>query len=675
MTQVAQTDPIIDNADTSNLFGPGFVHAEDDAERKVDFKIIASLFGGMFLIAAVISNWVMDTPEQGGILAIFAAFLLGLPIVIDAIKGLGQGARSSHMEELIALAIIASFASQQYLECGAVAFFMLISSFVEDRAAVGARKTIESLIRITPTRAFKLTEQGEVPIDAKDLRPGDVVVVRPGDNIPGDGVIKTGSSTIDQAHITGESVPVEKTVGDEVFSGTINESGRIEVEITRAGKDSTLGQVQQLILQAAETRPAVVRILERYAAYYTPTVLMIAFIVYVFTQDLNKCISLLLIACPCAIILSGPTAMVAALSAAARLGVMIKSVTDLEVGRRVTAIVLDKTGTLTVGKLSVTRMKPAEGIDGADLLQICASLEESSKHPVARAINDVARKANVQLLPVSNFQEVAGRGVSGTVDGQHILVGREKWLREQDVDMTGVEIDEDEGLSLLFVARNGKALGWLGLADTARRGSAGAMEDLAELGVQRRVMITGDLWSPARRIAADMNITDFEAEALPGHKLEMVKLLKEKGHTVAVVGDGVNDGPALAAGDISIAMGAAGSDVAIHSASIALMNNNLNRIAFLIRLSRATTGVIRQNLIGVIVYIFFMLVLLSLGWVTPLIAAMCHGASSIIVVFNSARLIREGEDVTDTEIEHDHERSATQAAAARLETVAMSSAT
>jgi len=676
VTQLAQPDALTDNAETPNLFGPGFVHATDDAERKVDFKIVASLFGGMFLIAAVISHYMMNMPVQGDVLAILASLLLGTPIIIDATKGLfgegGLGARSSHMEELIALAIIASFASGAYIECGSVAFFMLISSFIEDRTAVGARKTIESLIRITPTRAFKLTEHGEVPVEAKDLRPGDIVVVRPGDNIPGDGIIKAGSSTIDQANITGESVPVEKTAGDDVFSGTINESGRLEVEITRAGKDSTLGQVQKLILQAAETKPAVVRVLERYAAYYTPTVLMIAFIVYILSgYDLNKCISLLLIACPCAIILSGPTAMVAALSASARLGVMIKSVTDLEVARHITAIVLDKTGTLTVGKLSVTRMKPAQGVDGADLLQLCASLEESSKHPVARAVNNVARKANVELLPVEDFQEIAGRGVSGMVNGQTVLVGREKWLKEQGVDMSALQVDEDEGLSLLFVAQNNKAIGWIGLADTSRRGSAAAMEELAELGVQRRVMITGDLWSPARHIASEMNITDFEAEALPGHKLDMVGLLKEKGHTVAVVGDGVNDGPALAAGDISIAMGAAGSDVAIHSASIALMNNNLNRIAFLIRLSRRTMFVIRQNLIGVIFYILIMLVLLSMGHITPLVAAICHGVSSIAVVFNSARLIREGEDVVDTEIETEA-RPGTRAAETRLESVAVS---
>ena len=419
--------------------------------------------------------------------------------------------------------------------------------------------------------------------------------------------------------------------------------------MTSAGKDSTLGKVKDLILQASFSKPAVVRLLDKYASFYTPTILMIAGIVYFITQDLNNAIVLLLISCPCAIILAAPTGMVAAISAASRLGVYVKNVSDLEVARRISAIIFDKTGTLTVGELDVSRLYPADGVDAADLLLTAASVEHNSKHPVARALVRTAKKAQIELAEVTNFQEVAGRGVTASINEQQIIVGREAWVQEMGINIAGLDTSDGEGMSLLFVARDGQILGWVGMEDKVRAGAAHTMDELEELDIKRRVMITGDRKSPALKVAQQVHVTDVEYEALPGDKLELVKTLKANGHTVCVIGDGVNDGPALAAGDVSVAMGAAGSDVAINSATVALMNNNLNRIPFLIRLSRSTVTVIRQNLIGTMIYILFMIGLLWAGHLTPLGAAIGHGVSSIIVIFNSARLIREGEDIQDHE--------------------------
>ncbi|MEM8739707.1 MAG: cation-translocating P-type ATPase, partial [Planctomycetota bacterium] len=636
------------------------------AARKVDGQIIAVLFGCTVLITAIIAKFVFEAQDYSDLLAMAAAVLLGGPIVYGAAKSLFTGRCShdhgeckhdhdhdahrsdSHMEELVAIAIIASFADAQYLETAAVAFFMLIASLIEHRTAVGALKSIESLIRITPTKAIKLNPDGsESPAQAADLQPGDRVLVLPGDNIPGDGTVQEGLSTVDQANITGESLPIEKTPGDEVFGGTINETGRLVIQITRAGEDSTLGKVQHLILQASKTRPAAVRELSKYAAFYTPVVVMLAAIIYFFTHDLSNSISLLLIACPCAMILAAPTAVVAALSAAARLGVYVKSVAELEVVRRVTAFVFDKTGTITTGQLAVTRMKPVPGITPADLLRDAVSVEQNSRHPVARAVVAIAQKANVAPAPTDHVEEIAGRGVKATVNGRPVMVGRQSWLADQGVDLTPFtdsdDLQEAEGLSLLFVAVNGQYAGWLGMADQPRDSAADAIADLGELGVKRRVMITGDRQSPAKRVAHAVGITDYTAEALPGDKLTLVEELKAAGHTVAVLGDGVNDGPALAAGHVSIAMGAAGSDVAVNSARIALMNNNLDRLPFLVTLSRQTVAVIRQNLIGTMIYILLMLALLAAGVLTPLGAAIGHGISSILVIFNSARLVRVGE--------------------------------
>ncbi len=639
--------PEHDLSGSGGLFQSGFATKQDEPEQRVDAKIVATLIGGCLLLTSIAARFLFDDEFHSGLLAMIASLCLGVPIILEAAQSLlgrmHAGEETSHMEELVALAVLASFASGQYLECGSIAFFMLIASFIEDRTAVGARKTIESLVRITPTRAFKLKGEEEVEVEAKDLLPGDSIVVRPGENIPADGQIYKGESTIDEGTITGESVPVEKSRGDDVYGGTVNVTGILFIEVSRAGKDSTIGQIQKLILAAAEQRPAVVRLLDRYAEYYTPVVLMIACILLFFTRDLDRAISFLLIACPCAIILSGPTAVVAALSAAARLGVLVKTVSDLEIARRITAIVVDKTGTMTTGRLSVSKIQTADGVDGAELLTLCAAAERGSRHPLARAVVELAERARVPTVETDQFEEITGRGVRVVIDGSEVSVGRKTWIEENGVDLSPLDVSEAEGMSLLFVARDGAAIGWLGLQDVVRDGAAPALKELADLGVRRRYMITGDRSSAAERIAKELPLTDTEAEALPGRKYDLVEELKSQGHTVAVVGDGVNDGPALAAGDVSFAMGAAGSDVAINSASIALMNNELDRLPFIVRLSRRTVGVIRQNLIGVMLYILGMLVLLGLGLITPLLAAIAHGLSSIAVVLNSARLVREGE--------------------------------
>lgn len=635
---------------------------------RVGIQILATLVGGALLACSLIAYFL--TPRYGSdfhttILAMLAAILLGAPLVWVALKDMAHG--HMHMNELVALAVIAAFAIGKYQEAAAIAFFMIISVLIENRTALGARASIESLVRITPTRAHRLTDDGaDTEVDAADLRPGDRVRVRPGDNIPADGRILDGSSTVNQANITGESLPADKEAGDEVFGGTINLTGVMTIQVTMAGADATLGRVKQMILQAEATRIPIMRMIDRYAGWYTPTVLMLVAIVWIFSQQSGhgaedawqRAIAMLVIACPCPLILATPTAMVAALSAAARLGVLVKSVIDLESARSLTAIVFDKTGTLTTGELEVVRLKPADGIEGVDLLQAAAALEQNSRHPVARSVVRVARKARLTLAAAEGFSETPGRGVSASVEGRPIHVGRADWLCDNTrVGLTDYQKQriqaaqsspEAEGLSVLFVVRDGQLLGWIGLMDNTRPEAAAAVDDLRNLGLKRLIIVTGDRKNVAKRVADEMH-TDYEAEVLPQQKLEIVADLKQRGHRVAVVGDGVNDAPALAAGDVSIAMGAAGSDVAIHSASIALMNNNLNRIPFLVRLSRRTSGVIKQNLIIGFVFILVFEILAAAGFVTPIQAAVLHVVAGLIVVFNSARLVRSGEEIEHAE--------------------------
>ncbi len=703
----------------------------DSATGRISYQIIATLLGGVLLICSLIAHpWLglFENEFYYTALAFVSAVLLGAPLVWVAFKDLLTG--HTHMNELVALAVLAAFATEQYQEAAAIAFFMIISVLIENRTALGAQASIESLIRITPTRAARLAKRvadeikqqaarGEVAIetpretgaladtmadesqaapdvdqtdetdeqaaahgdedevDARDLRPGDVVRVRPGDNIPADGVILRGLSTVNQATITGESLPADKSPGDEVFGGTINLTGVMEIEVTKAGEDTTLGKVKNLILQAESTRIPIMRMIDRYAGWYTPTILMLVaitlFIAYRSDWDnpMQRAISMLVIACPCAMILATPTAMVAALSAAARLGVLIKSVVDLEAARNLTSIVFDKTGTLTTGELEVTRLAPAPGVEAVELLSVAGAVERNSRHPVARAVVGVAHKARVKLAASEDFHEAPGRGVSATIDGQPVLVGRGEWVIEQDDRFDAANKQyvrnalgsaEAEGLSLLFVTKGDRVLGWVGLADNTRPEAAGAMDTLRAQGLRRLIMVTGDRESVAKRVAGQMH-TEYRAEVLPHEKLELVDELKEAGHKVAVIGDGVNDAPALAAGDISIAMGAAGSDVAIHSAKIALMNNNLNRIPFLVDLSRRSSRIIKQNLIFALAFIILFLVLAAAGLIPEIVAAILHVVSGLIVVFNSARLVRAGEDLEHAEEAGDRpERSTPRAA-------------
>ena len=616
--------------------------------------IVGILTGGMFVLLAYVSDWVFagDTDAGGknfysDALALAGALLLGAPVVWHAFKCLLHG--HMHMDELVALAIIAAIAAIDYKAAGAVAFFLLLSNLIETRTALGARASIEGLVRLAPKKAHRLGEGGaEELVDPRELTPGDVVRVRPGDNVPADGEIISGQSSINQANITGESLPVDKVVGDEVFSGTNNLSGAIDVKVTRAGEDTTLGKVQKLILEAEGTRIPIMRMIDRYAAWYTPTILMLAGTVLFFTRDMERAVTMLVVACPCALILAVPTAMVASLSCAARLGIFIKDVSNIETARELTGFVFDKTGTLTTGELSVTQLRPAPGVDGADLLRTAAAAEQLSKHPVARAIVAVASKAKVAVEACGQFEEVAGRGVRASRNGQEILVGRRAWVQELGVSleaMSGEQYAEPEGVSILYVVRDKTVLGWIGMEDRTRDEARQAMDELRTLGLRELVMVTGDRWSVAHRVAAEMGCTDVQAEVLPADKLELVAALQRQGHKLAVVGDGVNDAPALAAGDLSIAMGAAGSDVAINSATIALLNNDLRRLPFLVRLSRRTIHVVHQNLIFGVAFIVTLLILAGLGKLPPVWGALLHVAASTFVIFNSARLVRFGEEL------------------------------
>jgi Zn2+/Cd2+-exporting ATPase len=615
-------------------------------------RLKQTLVGLIFIVNAWVVQWFLDKGTNAESMvanfsAMIGAIILGYPIVWTALKDVRRGILS--INELVGIAVLAAFASGQYEIAGIVAFFMLMGEIIESRTAAGARASIESLIKLTPTKARRINSNGdEDEVAAKDLSVGDVIRVRPGDNVAADGEIVNGQGSFNQANITGESLPVDKKPGDEVFAGTQNLTGVLEIRVSRAGQDTTLGRVRGLILAAEKTKLPIMRIVDQYMGYYTPFVLVIGALVWAFSQNLNNVIAVLIVACPCAFILATPTAMVAALSAAARLGILIKNVGDIEAASRINAFVFDKTGTLTTGKLSVSRLNPIGDVKPAELLRIAATAERYSNHPTAKALAILAEEAGVPMGNPEDFTETAGRGIKARVDDAQVVIGRAQWLRDNgvtgDFEQT-VDLNETEGFSLVFAARDGICVGWIGLRDETRAEARESLAALFEVGVRRVAMVSGDRQPVAARVALEIGCEEVVAECLPQNKVEFVRQIKKRGYRVAVVGDGVNDAPALAAGDIGIAMGAAGSEVAIHSATIALMNNDLRRLPFLMRLSKSTRSVINQNFMVGVIFIIGGLIAAAFGYVHPILAAVLHNVGSLIVVFNSARLVRYGEEL------------------------------
>jgi Cd2+/Zn2+-exporting ATPase len=615
---------------------------------RVSMALLGTLCGGVLLLNSAIAPLFYGSgSEVAQLSAMVGAILLAFPVVLHALESVVQG--KMHMDELVALAIVAAFANGEYGTAGTVAFIMLLGELMETRTALGARASIESLIKLTPTSANVVGADGsEREVQISDLAPGYVVRVRPGDNIPADGEVKDGFSSVNEATITGESLPVDKAGGMQVFAGTTNLTGALDITVTKAGEDTTLGKVQSLIMAAEKTQIPIMRIIDSHIKWYVPTILMIAAIIWFFTGEINRSISALVVSCPCALILATPTAMVAALSAAARLGILIKNVSLLEIAGRMTAVVFDKTGTLTTGHLYVTKLEPAEGVAPAEMLRVAASAEQMSKHPAAKALVNLAKEANVSLEASLDFRESPGKGVTAVVESAQVMVGRDTFLTENGVDVSNIadpSLHEEQGFSTLYVAKDSMCIGWIGLQDKARPQAQQAVSDLFEAGIKRVTMLTGDRSEVANRVCAELGCTDFKAHCLPQDKLAVVGKIKTDGHTVAVVGDGINDAPALAAGDLGIAMGAAGSDVAINSASIALMSDDLGRLPFLVRLSRKTRNVINQNLLFGIIFIVLGVAASAAGWLPIVVAAVLHLTGSVIVIFNSARLVRLGEEL------------------------------
>jgi Cd2+/Zn2+-exporting ATPase len=615
----------------------------DHSETGMKWRITLVLLGGVCLILSGILRWLR--PDQGDLAvtwSMLGAIVTALPIFRDALLGFRSKAFANtefYMNQFITLAVIACFVTQQYVVGGVVAIILLVGHILEDRSMLGTNEAINSLLHLSRVSARRVRNGVEEEVDAESLAEGETVRVRPGDTMPADGLVVSGFSTVNKATITGESLPVEVEAGTTVFAGTSNLTGLIEVRVTETGTQTVLGRVKEIVEEAQQTRAPIVRLTEEYARYYMPLILLIAGFVLFFTKDVQRAISVIVVSIPCTFVLAGPSAMVAALAAASRMGILIKSVRFFEVANDIDTVVFDKTGTLTTGELRVAAITPNDGMAENELLALVAAVEQHSTHPIARAIVMAAQERQLEIADAEDVQEEHGHGLLGRVGQFKVAVGRGAWLKAQAIEIPKKDKSFDD-LSALHVGVDRKLVGIIYLSDTVRAEAKGVSSDLRQGGVDHLMMLTGDRRSVAESIAKHIGMTEFEADCLPEQKQEAVHKLKTNGRKVMVVGDGVNDAPALAAGDLSVAMGALGSDVAIQTADIALMASDLRRVPHFLALSDKALRIINQNMLCGFVFIAAAIVLSGVGFIPPIAAAFVHEFGAFFVIFNSARLLR-----------------------------------
>lgn len=623
-------------------------------------RMLAIYFvGGMLLVAAGVASTLLSAQvpaEVAAIPAVVAALLLGLPLFYASWKELRAGSASA--SSLASLAILGLFCVQKFQTAGWVALILLVADQVLRRTAASAERAIERLVKLTPNVARVVRAGAEVEVPLTEVKLGDVVRVRPGENLPVDGVVVAGLSTLDQASLTGEAAPHEVATNDQVYAGTTNLSGLLDIRATAAGKDTTIGKVSQLISAAERSRTPRQLLIETVARFYVPVVLSLAFVTFFVggsdTGSLERAIAVLFVACPTALLISSPTAMVAAFASAARLGIMIKQTRFLEAASDIDTVVFDKTGTLTTGKFSVSRLAPAPGVDGAELLSAAAHGEAQSNHPLARSILATAQAARIAIDAGGSHEEVHGRGVKATTPVGRVWVGRPTWLAELFPQMApdiAAATARVEGMTGVHVVKEGgqqagggpRYLGCVGLEDKVRPNTRGVIDRLRELGIRRVAIFTGDRLAVAERVGHAVGADALEAECLPAEKHEQVIGLTRLGRRVMMVGDGINDGPSLAAANVGVAMGLGGSDIATNSAGVALMNDDLGRIPFLVELARMNRRVVAQNIAISIVVAVIGLALAAAGYIDVFAALLFHFLGDIIVILNSFRLFRFGE--------------------------------
>ncbi len=574
-----------------------------------------------------------------------AVIICGIPLLYLSVWRIihNHGISKISSALLISIAMIAAIAIGDLFAAGEVAFIMSIGAILEDKTTERAKKGLKELISLTPRQGRRIVNGKEEMIAAEEIKMEDVLRVLPGETIPVDGDIIEGTTSVDQSIMTGESLPVDKAVGDSVFCGTINRFGTIEIRASKLGEDSSLQKLIRMVEEAENKKAPMARIADKAASWLVPVALLIAIAAWIVTKDIVRAVTVLVVFCPCALVLATPTAIMAAIGQATKHGGIIKSGEALERMGQVDTVAFDKTGTLTNGNLVVKDIYPFDReADRSLLLRLTASAESYSEHPLAKAITAYAKEENVELLEVEDFHMIPGKGISAVVRGERLFCGNGAFLKEQGIEGNSgaeqvLERFRSQGKAVILIADAEKLLGAVTLSDTLRDASASMTERLRNIGTHA-VLLTGDHRQTAVYFAEQVGIADVRAELLPEQKVSEIAALQKAGRTVCMIGDGVNDAPALKTADVSVAMGAMGSDIAVEAADIALMSDDIAKIPYLKRLSNACVKTIRFS-ISLSLFINFVAIALSLsGLLTPTTGALVHNCGSCFVVLIAALL-------------------------------------
>jgi len=603
----------------------------------------ATIIGGVFLVASLILMLAkVEIPFDP---AWVTVVICGYPLLYLAIWRIiyNKGMSKISSALLISIAMIASVTIGQLFAAGEVAFIMAIGAILEDKTAERAKKGIKKLISLAPETGRLIVNGKEEIISVLQIQKGDILRVLPGEGIPVDGEIVSGNTSIDQSIITGESLPVDKTIGNEVFCGTINRFGSIDIKTTKIGEDSSLQKLIRLVQEAENNKAPMQRIVDKWAAWLVPIALIIAIVTYLVTLDIVRAVTILVVFCPCALALATPTSIMAAIGQAAKYGVIIKSGEALENMGKVNMIAFDKTGTLTHGNLTVSDLLSFdESLSNTELLRYIASVEAHSEHPLGKAIAAYAKEENVELKEIENFQMIPGKGVCADVGERHLLCGNTTFIADNGIlvgskEQAVLENLRNQGKATILVSDSKRIIGIVALSDTLRATAKTMIKELWETKTEV-TLLTGDHAQTANYFANQVGIGTVHSELLPEHKVEQIQAMQKSGHTVCMIGDGVNDAPALKISNVGVAMGSMGSDIAIEAADIALIGDDIAKIPYLKRLSNATIKLIKVNISLSMIINFAAIILSVLGVLGPISGALVHNAGSVLVVLNASRL-------------------------------------
>ncbi|WP_305367870.1 heavy metal translocating P-type ATPase [Bacillus sp. V3B] len=608
------------------------------------------ILSGVLIALGFIGSFNETSTLMSTMLYVIAMVISGYKPVRSAFYAIKS--RSLDMNVLMSVAAIGAALIGEWLEGATVVWLFAIGNYLQTKSIERTRNSIRNLMDLAPPEAWVKVDSEIIKKPVEEITIGDIIIVKPGDKIPLDGEIIEGESSVNQAPITGESIPVDKNIGDTVFAGTINEHGSLEIKVTKLVEDTTISKIIHLVEEAQEQKAPTEAFVDKFASIYTPVVFILALAVMVLPPLLGfgnwgewfyKGLELLVVACPCALVISTPVAIVSAIGNAAKNGVLIKGGTFLEKAGAITAIAFDKTGTLTEGKPKVTEIK-ALNVSEEELLSIALTLEDYSTHPIAKAIVGYANEKSIQPKNGDLFKSIVGKGVQATIEGDIFYAGNLKLFEEMNGSLEDVKNHvqeiQNKGKTVVIIGTQHHVIGMITVSDTIRETTASALKALKQSGVNQTIMLTGDNEGSAKMIASEANVNRYFAELLPEDKVEAIKKLQNEGHKVAMVGDGINDAPALVTADLGIAMGGAGTDTAMETADIVLMADNLDKLPHTMKLSRKALTIIKQNIWFSIIIKVIALVLIFPGWLTLWMAVLSDTGAALIVILNAIRLLK-----------------------------------